>query len=163
MFDIIYKSQGDGSAAPMTCVQSSAASHGIPFISMSVSAMRGDDGSLIGSLVRVVNAPEGEGDDFNGVGYTLSDVQSEMLAAFDRAVDHLAAVSLTNPPRPARGEGENAVPRARQRNVNVSSNARPADAPRPGQVGGGLSLFSSKDRGGLRATISEVSKHFKNK
>jgi hypothetical protein len=154
MFDIIYKSQGDGSPAPMTCIQASAASGGIPFISMSVSAMRGDDGSLIGSLVRVVNAPEGENDDFSSLGYTLSDISAEMLSAFDRAVDHLAAVSITNPPRPSRAEGENVAPRARQRTVNVS-NARPDNAPRPGQVGGGLSIYS---KGGLRATIGEVAK-----
>jgi len=154
VFDIIYKSQGDGSAAPMTCIQASSASNGIPFVSMSVSAMRGDDGSLIGSLVRVVNAPEGEADSFGGVGYTLSDISSEMLAAFDRAAEHLAAVSLTNPPRPSRAEGENVAPRTRQRNVNVYS-ARPDNAPRPGQVGGGLSLYS---KGGLKATLGEVAK-----
>jgi hypothetical protein len=154
MFDIIYKSQGDGSPAPMTCVQASSATNGIPFVSMSVSAMRGDDGSLIGSLVRIVNAPEGVDDDFGSMGYTLSDVSVEMLAAFDRAAEHLHAVSITNPPRPARAEGENAAPRARQRNVNVS-NARPDNAPRPGQVGGGLSIYS---KGGLKATLGEVAK-----
>ena len=154
MFDIIYKSQGDGSPAPMTCVQSSAAVSGIPFISMSISAMRGDDGSLIGSLVRVVNAPEGADDDFRSLGYTLSDIQTELMAAFDRAAEHLDAVTLTNPPRPSRAEGENVAPRTRQRNVNVSS-ARPADAPRPGQVGGGLSIYS---KGGLKASLGEVAK-----
>jgi hypothetical protein len=88
------------------------------------------------------------------LGYTLSDISAEMLSAFDRAEEHLSAVSLTNPPRPARAEGENIVPKARQRNVNVSA-ARPDNAPRPGQVGGGLSIYS---KGGFKATLGEVAK-----
>jgi hypothetical protein len=76
------------------------------------------------------------------------------MSAFDRATEHLDAVTLTNPPRPSRAEGENGPPRARQRNVNVSS-VRPENAPRPGQVGGGLSIYS---KGGLKATLGEVAK-----
>jgi hypothetical protein len=98
-FDIVYKSSGDGNPTPMTCVQASVSCGGVPFTSISISCMDGASGKFMGPVVRIVNAPEGPDDDFAGIGYTLSDIAQEVMAAFDRAQQHLDAVTAMHPPR----------------------------------------------------------------
>ena len=135
-YHIVYKSGGDGSPAPITCVQASCAGVGVPFTSISVSAMDGATGKFLGPVVRVINAPEGEPGDFQNLGYILSDVRAEMLSAFDRCAQHLEIVSQTNPPRS----------RAQQQGDN---NAAPAVARKRttsfGGVGQGLSRVTQQD------------------
>lgn len=136
-YHIVYKSSGDGSPAPMTCVQASVSGQGVPFTSISVSAMDGATGKFLGPVVRVVNAPEGSEGEFGGLGYILSDIRAEVMSAFDRAAQHLEVVSQTNPPRS----------RAQQQGDNTA--ATPAVARKRTQsfagVGQGLSRVTKAD------------------
>jgi hypothetical protein len=130
----------------MTCVQASVSGQGVPFTSISISAMDGSSGKFLGPVVRVVNAPEGEPGDFGGIGYILSDVRTEMLAAFDRCSQHLEAVSATNPPRSrAQGDNGNATPTAVRKRTQSF-----------GGVGQGLSRVAQSDAARKGFTMADA-------
>lgn len=117
----------------MTCVQASVSGQGVPFTSLSISAMDGQSGKFLGPVIRVVNAPEGEPGEFSGVGYILSDIKNEVMSAFDRACQHLEVVSQANPPR-SRAQGDaNTAPAVRKRTQSF------------GGVGQGLSRVAQAD------------------